>query len=414
MNKQKTRRPELLAPAGNMEKFFTALHFGADAVYLAGKNFGLRAFADNFTLDEIKFCCGYAHEKGKKVYVTVNIFADGRDLEKLPDYISALDNCGADALIVSDAGVMQIAKSVAPRLPLHLSTQANCTNARAAEFWRDAGVSRIVAARECGFDDLVQMAALKNCELEIFVHGAMCMAYSGRCLLSSWLSGRGGNKGECVQACRWEWQVSLTEREHPDKPLFLNEDERGVYIMNSRDLCLMPYLDRALETGAVSLKIEGRMKTAYYVATVTAAYRRALDLLADGGDFAAALPGLMAELSCASHRDSDTGFALGKPEAPGGADGFHQEREYLAHVVEGSRDGRGTRFLLKNRFKAGETIELLTPSGVHAFEATPFLREKTGEIVDTLGIGGEIIRMDVPFATETGDFLRGETRNHRK
>ena len=175
MNKQKTRRPELLAPAGNMEKFFTALHFGADAVYLAGKNFGLRAFADNFTLDEIKFCCGYAHEKGKKVYVTVNIFADGRDLEKLPDYISALDNCGADALIVSDAGVMQIAKSVAPRLPLHLSTQANCTNARAAEFWRDAGVSRIVAARECGFDDLVQMAALKNCELEIFVHGAMCM-----------------------------------------------------------------------------------------------------------------------------------------------------------------------------------------------------------------------------------------------
>ena len=184
MNKQKTRRPELLAPAGNMEKFFTALHFGADAVYLAGKNFGLRAFADNFTLDEIKFCCGYAHEKGKKVYVTVNIFADGRDLEKLPDYISALDNCGADALIVSDAGVMQIAKSVAPRLPLHLSTQANCTNARAAEFWRDAGVSRIVAARECGFDDLVQMAALKDCELEIFVHGAMCMAYSGRCLLA--------------------------------------------------------------------------------------------------------------------------------------------------------------------------------------------------------------------------------------
>ena len=296
MNKQKTRRPELLAPAGNMEKFFTALHFGADAVYLAGKNFGLRAFADNFTLDEIKFCCGYAHEKGKKVYVTVNIFADGRDLEKLPDYISALDNCGADALIVSDAGVMQIAKSVAPRLPLHLSTQANCTNARAAEFWRDAGVSRIVAARECGFDDLVQMAALKDCELEIFVHGAMCMAYSGRCLLSSWLSGRGGNKGECVQACRWEWQVSLTEREHPDKPLFLNEDERGVYIMNSRDLCLMPYLNRALETGAVSLKIEGRMKSAHYVGTVVNAYRRALDACLTGSFSKSVSDGLLNEL----------------------------------------------------------------------------------------------------------------------
>ena len=192
------------------------------------------------------------------------------------------------------------------------------------------------------------------------------------------------------------------------------EDENGTYIFSAHDLNLMPLLPELVDAGIKSLKIEGRMKTAYYVATVTAAYRRALDLLADGGDFAAALPSLMAELSCASHRDSDTGFALGKPANPGGADGFHQEREYLAHVVEGSRTGRGTRFLLKNRFKAGETIELLTPSGVHAFEATPFLREKTGEIVDTLGIGGEIIRMDVPFATETGDFLRGETRNHRK
>ena len=312
MNKQKTRRPELLAPAGNMEKFFTALHFGADAVYLAGKNFGLRAFADNFTLDEIKFCCGYAHEKGKKVYVTVNIFADGRDLEKLPDYISALDNCGADALIVSDAGVMQIAKSVAPRLPLHLSTQANCTNARAAEFWRDAGVSRIVAARECGFDDLVQMAALKNCELEIFVHGAMCMAYSGRCLLSSWLSGRGGNKGECVQACRWEWQVSLTEREHPDKPLFLNEDERGVYIMNSRDLCLMPYLNRALETGAVSLKIEGayeeRALRRHGCKRVQKGFGRVFSrqLLKSVSD------GLLNELKKTSHRAFTSGFLFGK------------------------------------------------------------------------------------------------------
>lgn len=233
-------------------------------------------------------------------------------MEKLPDYISALDNCGADALIVSDAGVMQIAKSVAPRLPLHLSTQANCTNARAAEFWRDAGVSRIVAARECGFDDLVQMAALKDCELEIFVHGAMCMAYSGRCLLSSWLSGRGGNKGECVQACRWEWQVSLTEREHPDKPLFLNEDERGVYIMNSRDLCLMPYLNRALETGAVSLKIEGRMKSAHYVGTVVNAYRRALDACLTGSFSKSVSDGLLNELKKTSHRAFTSGFLFGK------------------------------------------------------------------------------------------------------
>ena len=206
----------------------------------------------------------------------------------------------------------------------------------------------------------------------------------------------------------------MVEEKRPGEYMPVCEDENGTYIFSAHDLNLMPLLPELVDAGIKSLKIEGRMKTAYYVATVTAAYRRALDLLADGGDFAAALPSLMAELSCASHRDSDTGFALGKPANPGGADGFHQEREYLAHVVEGSRDGRGTRFLLKNRFKAGETIELLTPSGVHAFVATPFLREKTGEIVDTLGIGGEIIRMDIPFATETGDFLRGETRNHRK
>lgn len=408
MNKQKTRRPELLAPAGNMEKFFTALHFGADAVYLAGKNFGLRAFADNFTLDEIKFCCGYAHEKGKKVYVTVNIFADGRDLEKLPDYISALDNCGADALIVSDAGVMQIAKSVAPRLPLHLSTQANCTNARAAEFWRDAGVSRIVAARECGFDDLVQMAALKNCELEIFVHGAMCMAYSGRCLLSSWLSGRGGNKGECVQACRWEWQVSLTEREHPDKQLFLNEDERGVYIMNSRDLCLMPYLNRALETGAVSLKIEGRMKSAHYVGTVVNAYRRALDACLAGSFSKSVSDGLLNELKKTSHRAFTSGFLFGKDfdetenffTSKAVADG-----NFVASVLDWS-DGVAA-VEMRNRFFEGDTLEILSANDSFGKTfAVADMRDENGTPVVDAKLVRQILKLPCSYPLEKFDILR--------
>ena len=362
MNKQKTRRPELLAPAGNMEKFFTALHFGADAVYLAGKNFGLRAFADNFTLDEIKFCCGYAHEKGKKVYVTVNIFADGRDLEKLPDYISALDNCGADALIVSDAGVMQIAKSVAPRLPLHLSTQANCTNARAAEFWRDAGVSRIVAARECGFDDLVQMAALKNCELEIFVHGAMCMAYSGRCLLSSWLSGRGGNKGECVQACRWEYEVR--EKNKGGDYLTVEEDDRGTYIFNSKDLNLIDEIDKLIDSGVISFKIEGRMKSEYYLATVINAYRRAIDAYYVCGAKYKDDDLFNNELIKTAHRAFTKAYFYGSNDKTVNYTDSQSKgtRKFIATVVIGNENSDYAVIEMRNRFKKGDELEVLSPS----------------------------------------------------
>ena len=380
------RMPELLCPAGNLESLEAALHFGADAVYGGMKQFGLRAFAGNFDEEALTQAVEKMHGAGKKFYLTMNIFPFDDQLDDFIAAAKAARDIGVDAAIVSDLGAIAALRREVPELPLHVSTQASTVNAEAVRVYRDMGCERVILARETSIARAKEIIRrVPEMEIETFVHGASCMAYSGRCLLSAAM--------EYMPVC---------------------EDENGTYIFSAHDLNLMPLLPELTDAGIRSLKIEGRMKTAYYVATVTAAYRRALDLLADGGDFAAALPSLMAELSCASHRDSDTGFALGKPANPGGADGFHQEREYLAHVVEGSRDGRGTRFLLKNRFKAGETIELLTPSGVHAFEAMPFLREKTGEIVDTLGIGGEIIRMDVPFATETGDFLRGETRNHRK
>ena len=411
---QTRKKPELLAPAGDWEKLQMAVLYGADAVYLAGTSFGMRSFAGNFDDEELPRAVRFAHDHGVKVHATVNTMPRWDEAVQLPAHLEKLDAAGVDALILADLGAFTLAGRYAPHCQRHISTQQSVANHVCAQAWYDLGAARVVLAREVSLPEIREIRARVSPELELeaFCHGAMCVSYSGRCLLSNYMTGRDSNRGECAQPCRY--QYALMEEKRPGEYMPVCEDENGTYIFSAHDLNLMPLLPELVDAGIKSLKIEGRMKTAYYVATVTAAYRRALNLLADGGDFAAALPGLMAELSCASHRDSDTGFALGKPANPGGADGFHQEREYLAHVVEGSRTGRGTRFLLKNRFKAGEKIELLTPSGVHAFEATPFLREKTGEIVDTLGIGGEIIRMDVPFAIETGDFLRGETRNHRK
>ena len=402
------QKVELLSPARDLVVGKAAIDNGADAVYIGAPAFGARKAAAN-SLEDIGTLVRYAHRFYCRVFVTLNTILYDSELAEAEKMIRQLYAIGVDALIIQDPGILNMDL---PPICLHASTQMHNYELERIKFLDQLGFQRIVLARELSLEQIREIRKEVKAELEVFIHGALCVSLSGQCYLSQYMFGRSANRGECAQPCRY--QYALMEEKRPGEYMPVCEDENGTYIFSAHDLNLMPLLPELVDAGIKSLKIEGRMKTAYYVATVTAAYRRALDLLADGGDFAAALPGLMAELSCASHRDSDTGFALGKPANPGGADGFHQEREYLAHVVEGSRDGRGTRFLLKNRFKAGETIELLTPSGVHAFEATPFLREKTGEIVDTLGIGGEIIRMDVPFATQTGDFLRGETRNHRK
>ncbi len=435
--------PELLCPAGSMEALKTALHFGADAVYGGMKRFGLRAFAGNFDEEQLREAVALCHAAGKKFYLTMNVFPFDDQMEDFVQTARIAHEIGVDAAIVSDIGAVVTLREAVPGLALHVSTQASTVNTAAVKHYQSLGCERVILARETSIERMKAMIAQltsevrqsltsdSDClqspseagghtlrtpaemEIETFVHGAACMAYSGRCLLSAAMVGRSGNQGECAQPCRWQYHV--VEEKRPGEYLPVCEDDNGTYIFSAKDLCLMPVLPQLIGAGVSSLKIEGRMKTEYYVATVTAAYRRALDLYAESpAAFEAELPALMAELACASHRDSDTGFALDKPQHPGGAEGFHQEREYIARAVADSKAGENARFLLKNRFHAGDDLELLTPAGVKAVKAVPFLREKTGETVDTLGIGGEIIAMQVDCDVRTGDILRGEVRNHRR
>ncbi|MBQ7850890.1 MAG: U32 family peptidase [Clostridia bacterium] len=410
----KKQMPELLCPAGSMEALRAALHFGADAVYGGMKRFGLRAFAGNFDEEQLRQAVVMCHEKGRKFYLTMNVFPFDDQLDEFVEAARLAQEIGVDAAIVSDLGAIVTLRERVPGLPLHVSTQASTVNAAAAGHYRDLGCTRVILAREVSIERMRVMGErLPGLELEAFVHGAACMAYSGRCLLSAALLGRSGNQGECAQPCRWQYAV--VEQKRPGEYLPVCEDDNGTYIFSARDLNLMPLLPQLVEAGIASLKIEGRMKTEYYVSTVTAAYRRALDLLGESREaFDAALPELMAELACASHRDSDTGFAMEAPAEPGGAEGFHQDREFIARAVRDSRPGEKARFILKNRFHAGDELELLTPEGVRRFAASPFLREKTGETLDTLGVGGEIVAMEVPCAVTAGDILRGQVRNHRK
>ena len=408
------RIPELLAPAGNMDSLRAALHFGADAVYGGMKQYGLRAFAGNFDPDALKEAVTLVHQAGKKFYVTMNSYPFDDELEGFAEAAAMAAEIGVDAAIAADPGAILTLRKKVPQLPVHVSTQANTVNTPAAELYRDLGCERVILAREMSLDRIraLHKKLGDSIQIETFVHGASCMAYSGRCMLSAYLTGRSGNRGECAQPCRWQYAV--VEEKRPGEYLPVAEDEKGTYLFSARDLCLMPLLPDLCEAGVSSLKIEGRMKTEYYVAVVTGAYRRALDLLKQGREaFAEKLPELAEELQCASHRKSDTGFLLGNPETPGEAEGFWQAREYVGRVTEDAGADGKARILLKNRFFAGDELELMTPGGVVKIQAKPFIREKTGETLDTLGVAGEIIRMELP-GSRCGDMLRGPVRNHRK
>ncbi len=406
--------PELLCPAGSMEALEAALHFGADAVYGGMKRYGLRAFAGNFDPEELREAVRRAHAAKARFYVTMNIYPFDDELEGFAEAAREAKAAGVDAAIVSDPGAIRLLRREVPELAVHVSTQANTLNTPAAELYREMGCERVILAREVSLDRIRAMkrALGDSIQLETFVHGASCMAYSGRCMLSAYLTGRSGNRGECAQPCRWKYAVM--EEKRPGEYFPVEEDERGTYLFSARDLCLMPILEELCEAGVSSLKIEGRMKSEYYVAVVTGAYRRALDLLAESPEaFRRALPELERELRSASHRDSDTGFLLGQPEVPGEAEGFHQEREYAARVLGRDEKTGKTRLMLKNRFFAGEQLELMTRKGILQVTASPLVREKTGETLETLGIAGETILMDLPEC-EAGDILRGPVRNHRE
>lgn len=347
---------ELLSPAGNRERLEYALAYGADAVYMAGSRFSLRAFADNFEPDELKNALELVHSKGKKAYITVNIYAHNSDIDGMEDYFRFLYDIGADAVLVSDLGVLEAAKKGAPELPVHISTQANVTNYAAARFFCNAGAERIVLARELSIEeiDLIHQK-VPQAELEAFVHGAACISYSGRCLLSDYLTGRSANQGKCAQPCRWGYEL-VPQGRADSFPIA--QDERGTYILNSKDLCMIDHLGELADAGVTSFKIEGRMKTAYYTAAVTNAYRRAIDRLEAGLE---PDPALKEELAKAANREFTTGFYFG-PVQNGQryeSSKCRQSHEFSAVVL--SSDGEYLTLEQRNRFRVGDVLEVLSP-----------------------------------------------------
>ena len=394
--------PELLAPAGDQECLETALHYGADAVYMGGPLLQLRSGSVGATRDGLALAAETAHRHGAKLYVAVNAFAKNSELSALPDYAAALRDLGADGVIASDPGVIALFREAAPELPVHVSTQASCCNWAAARVYRDMGASRIVLAREMTLPEIAELhEKLPELELEAFVHGAMCMAYSGRCLLSAWMTGRSGNRGACTQPCRWHY--ALMEESRPGEYFPVEQDERGTTLLSSRDLCAVGFLDRLMEAGVSSFKIEGRMKTPYYVGTVTNVYRRALDALARGE--APDLPALTAELGAASHRDFSRGFYFGEipMEAPA-ADGYRQDCVF-AGVVRSASPGRIV-FQQRNRVRAGDRLEAVIPGRTAESFVLGEMRGPDGADTDDARTPAALYEADCPLTLSPGDLLR--------
>lgn len=394
---------ELLAPAGNFDKLVTAVHFGADAVYFAGKQFGLRAFAGNFSDEEIVKAMDFLHAHGKKGYVTLNIVAKDSDFQNIDPYLQLLVDAKVDGVIVSDVGVIYYLRKNFPALNVHVSTQANVNNSFSAKFFADMGVTRIVLAREMSIDEiaLLRKNLPKNVEIEAFVHGAMCISYSGRCLLSNYLTGRDSNRGACVQACRWQYTIREVGRKDE---LPIEEDERGTYILNSKDLCMIEHLQELEKAGVVSLKIEGRMKSDYYVASVVNAYRRALDKKNE-------MSLLQEELEKTSHRRYTTGFYFGSEDKEYLEDSMPvQTAEFVAKVVEDSHNGI-VKVEMRNRFKKGDVLEILSPNDafLKKIKIEKIVDGKGNEIDDCKRVQ-DIVTINCPYDLKAGDILRRDAK----
>ena len=370
--------PELLAPAGDMERLKIALAYGADAVYLGGKNFGLRAFSENFSPEELHEACRYAHERGRKVYVTVNMFPHNADMEALPAYLKLLGEVGCDAILVADPGVFRTAREVIPAMPVHISTQANTTNWQSALFWQEQGAERVVLARELSLEEIKEIRAKTSLELECFIHGAMCVSYSGRCLMSAYMTGREANRGECAQPCRWRY--ALVEEKRPGEFFPIEEDERGTYILNSRDLCLLEQLPALAAAGVESFKIEGRMKSVHYLATVIRVYRQALDSLGSSEGFILS-GGWRPELDKIASRGYTTGFFDGSPD--------NDTQEYdtvrvlpdweYAGLVRGWNEQEKLALVeQRNHMQCGDELEILRPTGSVYRQKLEFMTDQAG------------------------------------
>lgn len=402
-------KPELLIPASSLEVLKTACIFGADAVYIGGEAFGLRAKAKNFSMEEMAEGIAFAHERGVKVYVTANILAHNADLAGAEEYFKELKEIKPDALIISDPGMFTIAKKVCPEIEIHISTQANNTNYMTYRFWWEMGAKRVVSARELSLEEIRQIreAIPEEMEIESFIHGAMCISYSGRCLLSNYFTGRDANQGACTHPCRWKYAV--VEEKRPGEYLPVYENERGTYIFNSKDLCMIEYIPEIVAAGIDSLKIEGRMKTALYVATVARTYRKAIDDYFESEEkYRANMDWYKAEISKCTYRQFTTGFYFGKPDENTQIyDNNTYVNEYIYLGIIESVDERGfARIQQRNKFCVGDTIEIMKPNGQNVEVRVRGMYDEEGNALESCPHSKQMIDLDLTVIPEQYDLLR--------
>ncbi|MBQ7411958.1 MAG: U32 family peptidase [Clostridia bacterium] len=410
---------ELLCPAGNFEKLKSAILYGADAVYLASSFFGMRAQADNFTLEEIAEAVEYAHARGVKIYVTVNTMPHTNEYERLKKYLISLDEIGVDALIISDLGVFTLARELIPNMELHISTQASTVSAYTATVWHKMGAKRVVLARELSLEEIneIRRNTPPTLELECFIHGSMCISYSGRCLLSNYYTGRDANRGACAQPCRWNYTnahpIEFAEEKRLDHSLAIEEYKEGSFIMSSKDMCMIEHIPELMESGIDSFKIEGRMKSAYYTAICANTYRMAMDAYLKSPDEYKYDERWLRELNSVSHRDYATGFYFDDPMNNANTvinTGYLREKAYLC-VAQGERDEQGyATFMQKNKLVLGDSVELITPGKC----GTPFVVESmldlNGESIESAPHPSMLFKIKVPFEVHAGDILRSSER----
>ena len=403
------KKPELLVPAGGLDTLKVAVDYGADAVYIGGQAFGLRAKADNFSIEEMKQGVEYAHAHNAKVYVTANIFAHNYDLDGIRAYFGELKDTGVDAVLVSDPGVFTIARETMPDMELHISTQANNTNYMTYKFWYDHGIKRVVSARELSLAEISQIRANipDDMEIESFIHGAMCISYSGRCLLSNYFTGRDANHGACTHPCRWKY--SIVEETRPNEYMPVYENERGTYIFNSKDLCMIEHIPDLFDAGIDSFKIEGRMKTALYVATVARTYRKAIDDYKKSPElYQQNMPWYLDQISNCTYRQFTTGFFYGKPSDEAQIydnNTYLKEYTYLG-IVGGTNEEGLYRIEQRNKFSVGESIEVMKPDGENIEVTVKRIVDEEGNDMESAPHPKQVLYIDLGHPLEMYDILR--------
>ncbi len=402
-------KPELLAPGGSLEKLKVAIEYGADAVYIGGEAFSLRVAAENFSIDDIKEGIAFAHDRGKKVYLTANILPHNEDIDQFEDYVKEIRDFGFDAVLVADLGMFDVLRTLAPEIPIHISTQANNVNYRSACLWHKMGAKRVVLAREMSFKEIeeIRKRTPEDLELEAFVHGAMCVSYSGRCLLSNYMTQRDANQGACSHPCRWNY--SLVEQTRPGEYMDVFENERGTFIFNSKDLCMIRHIPELIKSGITSFKIEGRVKTSFYTATIIKAYREEIDRYFEDPENYKFDEKNYEELCKVSHRPYSTGFYLGKPTANEQVytdSSYIRNYDLIGMVEDYDEKTKIARISQRNRFFEGDEIEILTPKGPYITQKVEWIENENHERISVANHAEMTIFIPVMEKIEKGSMLR--------